>query len=105
MINPRTSMRRQMMMDRYMRLRNGGRGGMGQRRFQQPQQPPQSFAQSRPQSPNQGSPGMAASQGGFMNNGGEQSLPPMMGNQWSPTAGQGMDNLNNTIRRNRPKWY
>ena len=43
--------------------------------------------------------------GQMMNNGGEKSLPPMMGNSWSPTKGQGMDNLNNTIRRNRPEYY
>lgn len=43
--------------------------------------------------------------GGLMNNGGEQNLPPAQGNPFSPTGGNGMDNLNNTIKRNRPKYY
>jgi len=43
--------------------------------------------------------------GQMMNNGGEVNLPPIQGNQFSPTKGQGMDNLNNVIKRNRPRFY
>ena len=43
--------------------------------------------------------------GQMMNNGGEQSLPPIQGNPFSPTGGNGMDNLNNMIKRNRPEYY
>ena len=48
---------------------------------------------------------MAGQTGSFMNNGGNQDLPPMQGNPYSPSGGNGMDNLNNMIKRNRPKYY